>query len=514
MSLFRPFSLSVPVPVRFDTLAASALAHDTTRRATHDAPLVSACAPSVSVPQTESCLDDAAAPGPPHSSASRTAKWVADAQLVQWVTEQLGGTWPSSNHNATSDDKALTLEPPQHLKQPVLPAREKENIPDDACMPLAMQLLSPQALDGLTALVDDEITLHKEWHDGAPTTVVASDVFLDLLNARPQAARDVGGHAEWGSLLSPRAQSELSAIAQGTRKAPNSQELLDILNGKGGRGEFLDGGRKVLDGGHEHVLSGDATGIRAQEGHPASALHGAVRYSDALLRILEAGLRGGVDDFGAQLEVQLSAGEDAALHGPDCGAPAGFVRESGSRVGWAVDFGCFTGDVDLEMGWEESGETLQWPPVIDTPTWEAALHRGLEFATVAPITGRFHFHSEPRGFQDFSTPEATVPSPSSHIDSRSSSSNIWQPLSLDQVGGPGEPSFWDFWNSLPPLETTLPFLFGFQSANENGNPAENEDQSSDSSDSDDSGYFSEGEELKDRCDGDSDTGSVFIRLSC
>ncbi|KAJ7484256.1 hypothetical protein FB451DRAFT_1231905 [Mycena latifolia] len=166
---------------------------------------------------------------PPCHSIDQTSLWIENAALNNWMTQQLGGTWPNRAPVSTIGQDA-TIWPRTlsgRINTPQLAV--KENVP--AVESLVFEVLSPQARDALTVLSRKEV--------GA--LALDSDDMLGVLNARPipemclpQSTILTEGErtVAWESLLSPRAQEALTVLAQQTDTAVvDSDALLAILNG-------------------------------------------------------------------------------------------------------------------------------------------------------------------------------------------------------------------------------------------------------------------------------------------
>ncbi|KAJ7484242.1 hypothetical protein FB451DRAFT_1231867 [Mycena latifolia] len=191
------------------------------RRAQYGPPTSARPAATAFAPEI-TCLFATATPGlltstgqlaPQCHSIDQTSLWIKNATLNNWITQQLGGTWPKR----VPDTPKLAV---------------KESVPEmQATASLALDLLSLQTRDALIALSQNE----------AGARGLDSDDLLRVLNAHPipemclpESAILTEGErtVAWESLLSPRAQEALTALAQQTETTvADSDALLAILNG-------------------------------------------------------------------------------------------------------------------------------------------------------------------------------------------------------------------------------------------------------------------------------------------
>ncbi|KAJ7670373.1 hypothetical protein B0H17DRAFT_1246121 [Mycena rosella] len=163
----------------------------------------------------------------PRHPNDRTAQWVENERLIQSVTTELGGTWPTRELEAGKRTATIGQSAREDAFGGVtgtLAARE--NVPGMEGERLTREVLSPQARDAITALGQDE-------------TPVDSDVVLRILNARavPETClpnsvilTEVHETVAWEALLSPQAQAALDALAREGRVV-DADEMLSILNG-------------------------------------------------------------------------------------------------------------------------------------------------------------------------------------------------------------------------------------------------------------------------------------------
>ncbi|KAJ7669478.1 hypothetical protein DFH06DRAFT_1375967 [Mycena polygramma] len=149
----------------------------------------------------------------------RAWNWVETHRLRVCFTKCFGGQFRWLDTPASIEESSEALRRALDNGTPAahdLPVVSRE-------LPLAEQLLSPQARDALTALKDNAHECQN----------LDSDGFLALLNASPTPiyappTRTVALHEE---VLSPQVQDELTAIARGTRSEPeDSDAMLAILN--------------------------------------------------------------------------------------------------------------------------------------------------------------------------------------------------------------------------------------------------------------------------------------------
>ncbi|KAJ6469285.1 hypothetical protein C8R45DRAFT_1166767 [Mycena sanguinolenta] len=433
--------------------------------------------------------DVAVAPTP--TNIDRAVKtWVENTQLVAWVTAQLGGgTWPFCNtnpnvsetvqlrdwvtaqlgggpwsfHNANREDDGTLM------ANGSTAAAEKENaFRSRASRQLAAEVLSPQARDALTALSENNL------HDGE----VDSDVILALLNAGPQPQPQAAWDFDWA--IRPAAML--------------AEETWDPM--------------------------GCELELESRDVHGVQDATGAGDVGDSWM-----------------LDVMSASSEILDAEGPWVDYILSQHREWQSDDESVDDVWADAMDDSNSGRIQDVSEPLPQPPVIAAPNRQVELLQAAFAATVSAARAlndsgapaQFHFRPEPRAVEEVQVAthdpvvphsEQAVESPYGDIgDGRPSSSTVLPSRSARaEIGGPGQSSGWNMWTSFPDLDT---LRSKFQrdgaeklcAAEESPEASEDSEENLDSSDEGSSEVELEGAE-SDICEEDSETGSVYIRMSC
>ncbi|KAJ7150846.1 hypothetical protein C8R43DRAFT_491033 [Mycena crocata] len=188
--------------------------------------------------------------------------------LRQWITQQFGGSWPARDPMPADDRK----EKPGTLNELHFFGGASGTDSSTTDVDLSMEVLSPQARDGLIALSQNKPR-------------VDSDVVLGILNA--QQVPEIWTSREsavltpieeapaWDTLLSAGAKNGLTAAAQGMAPFRNSDDLLAILNAEDGdsdEGNFAAGSWVFGEFGSFEAASEELYGSKFEQNWKASSL--------------------------------------------------------------------------------------------------------------------------------------------------------------------------------------------------------------------------------------------------
>ncbi|KAJ7096157.1 hypothetical protein C8R44DRAFT_950861 [Mycena epipterygia] len=194
----------------------------------------------------------------------RAAQWVENNILIDWVTQELGGTWPMRATDVKEDI------PPTTTGKTTL-----ESLP--------REVLTPQARDAITALSSCSPVLDSD----AVLALLNSTLLPEILLPDHVSLAEEHNTVAWDALLSPQAQAGLTALAQQGWSIGDSDELLGILNGDVGDG--VEEPSKPIHG----VGSSWMTALlssEAQQGLTVAQQTRIVADSDELLNILNSGV--------------------------------------------------------------------------------------------------------------------------------------------------------------------------------------------------------------------------------
>ncbi|KAJ6469320.1 hypothetical protein C8R45DRAFT_1218450 [Mycena sanguinolenta] len=384
----------------------------------------------------------AASPSSPPSPAPDSGMDVAKSVAKGWLEKQFGSSssgWGFYSEGTSKSSRSVNLEATKgYVGTPA--ASGKENNPGAGGKSTEVEQVERQRSPVL-ARRSDSARLRDILNGGATrtdaTAVVHNSTSTLLLN---------GFDANWtseysyapGTWLAEVPRLERLGLANLERRMGNPNARLDVLNAGCGEVALAD---------HAYDAEAGQTRFRfkpfveiVSDGHEGIAAPGDYAYEEAPFKF---------DPF-AEDDDDLAEAE---------------------RLEWPDTIGFLYGD----------DESLRWPPVPGQHTrgQDAQSQQDADEELIVRYFGAGIIGGDP------------MPPPSTwsrYTEASPYRRTSMAPISLADVGTgePGEPTFWDFWFSLPPLSTNLPFLFGFGG-----------ESKSDGADADGVQYKRQGQQAKD-----------------